>query len=65
MSYDKDLKVGLNSNNDHLIQQLSHEVGELQLVIFDKEDEGEDTSSEGARVKELTEQIDELRKQGR
>lgn len=65
MTYDKDLVVGLNSNNDHAIQQLSHQVGELQLIQFDLEDEGEDTTEIENQIEEITQQIDSLRKQGR
>ena len=63
--YNGDLVKGLDSNNDQVIQQLTHQVGELQLEAFDLEDEGKSTDHIDQKIEEITSQIDSLRKSGR
>ena len=64
-SYNGDLVKGLDSSNDQAIQELSHQVGELQLQAFDLEDEGKPTDHIDEKIEQITSQIDNLRKSGR
>jgi hypothetical protein len=36
--YDKDILGGLNSERDHLIQQLAREIAEIDLILVSAED---------------------------
>lgn len=36
--YDKDIVEGLNSEADHLIQQLAREIAEIDLILIDAPD---------------------------
>lgn len=65
VAYNGDLVIGLDSAADRRIQDLTHQVGELQLEQMDYDDNSPEFNKLQSQIDSALSEIQALREQGR